>query len=321
MNSLKHFFWLFAIAVLTLTSCEDDFIGNFDDDFGFEEPIDDGNHGGNNDDGHTHNEEGGLTLYRVDGSETITKIKDYEVASNLLPFQQDYTKHDQMWAYFKKLIPIENRGEIVEFEVFHGGGELLGYVKPINDNDLSRWKLGLAIDATGDLTSTSITTDFAYTIIHEYGHILTLNHLQVDAATDAGSCSTYHTGEGCSKPNSYINELYNLGWKDIIDEFNAIQTDQQGEDFYNKYQSRFVTNYALSNPGEDVAEVFAVFVTADAAPTGNTIADQKIQAMYNRPELVELRRKIRQDNIVRAIVPGSWKQKKVKFKKLKKPIM
>lgn len=322
MNSIKRFFWLFALVVFTFASCEKDntFIDNFDDGFGTEEPIDSGGDG----DGHGHNHgggEGALTLYQVDGGEAIAKIKDYDVAANLQAFQQDYNKHNQMWEYFKQLIPAENRGEITEFEVFHGGGEVLGYVAPVNDNDLSRWKLGLAIDAAGDLGTVDISTDFAYTVIHEYGHILTLNHLQLNASVDAGSCNNYHTGEGCSNSDSYINELYNIGWKDIIDEFRAIQTDEQGMAFYNKYQDRFVTEYASSNPGEDIAEVFTIFVTTNAAPTGNTIADQKVKAMYNRPELVQLRAKIRQSAVVRAIAPGSWNKRKPYFKKVKQPIL
>ena len=70
---------------------------------------------------------------------------------------------------------------------------------------------------------------------------------------------------------------------------------------------------------EDIAEVFSVFVVSDNAPTGNTIADQKIQAMYGRSELVQLRNEIRQTAIVRAMVFGQWKQSKHKVKMAKLP--
>jgi len=275
------------------------------------------NQNGNNDGASSQGEEGALTLYAINNND-IAKIKDYEVSSKYKSFQQDVVKHQDMWAYFTQLIPINARDKIVEFEVIHGEGELLGYVAPIDETDLSRWRMGLAIDAIGDLSKVDLKTEFAYTSIHEYGHVLTLNNAQIEASKAANSCGTFHTGEGCSNSNSYINELYNIGWADIMDEFNAISNENQGYDFYQKYQDRFVTEYAASNPGEDVAEVFAVFVTADNEPTGNTIADQKVQAMYKHPELVALREDIRKDEIIRAMKPGSWKRPSCNHKHHKK---
>jgi hypothetical protein len=301
----KHSFLLLFVLFIA-SSCEKQEL--YIDDNG---NIIDNNDGNGNDGNTAQGEEGALSLYAINGND-ITKIKDYQVSNDLLSFQQDVVKHQDMWAYFTQLIPLNARVEIVEFEVIHGGGELLGYVTPIDETDLSRWRMGLAIDAIGDLSQVDLKTEFAYTSIHEYGHVLTLNDKQVDAAKGQGSCGTFHTGEGCSNSNSYINELYNIGWADIIDEFNAISNENQAEDFYNKYQDRFVTPYAASNPGEDVAEVFSVFVTADNPPTGNTIADQKVKAMYNHPELVALRDEIRKDAIIRAMRPGSWRKPKCK---------
>jgi len=54
-----------------------------------------------------------------------------------------------------------------------------------------------------------------------------------------------------------------------------------------------MTQYASTNPAEDIAEVFTHFVIFDK-PTNNTIADQKIQLLYKYPELIELRNTIRQ---------------------------
>jgi len=62
-----------------------------------------------------------------------------------------------------------------------------------------------------------------------------------------------------------------------------------------KYKDRFVTDYAATNPGEDIAEVFATFVTQADQPRGNSIADQKIKLLYDFPELTQLRDKIRQN--------------------------
>lgn len=301
--------WLFKVSFLlvallfTAVSCqkEDYYI---DDNGNIVDVISDNNDAG---------EEGALTLYSIQG-DNISKIKDYDVKNKYTSYQQDVAKHQEMWKYFTTLIPLEYRSYFVEFEVIHGEGELLGYVTPINTEDLSKWRMGLAIDAVGDLSKIDLATEFAYTSIHEYGHVLTLNHTQIDALTGEGACGAYHLEEGCASPNSYINELYNIGWADIAAEFKAIKNDNQAYDFYEKYKDRFVTEYAASNPAEDVAEVFAVFVTADNKPTGNTIADKKVLAMYDHPELVELRDKIRANDVIRAMVPGSWTRKACKHK-------
>ena len=63
-------------------------------------------------------------------------------------------------------------------------------------------------------------------------------------------------------------------------------------EFYERNRDAFVTDYAASNPAEDLAEVFATFVT-EPRPTGSTTADRKVELLWADPELVELREQIR----------------------------
>jgi len=300
MKNVKVLFWVLAIIAITTTSCEreNDFLGF--DDFQ-EEEFDGGNIDNQGDEG----VQGALTLYKIINDQ-LTKVKDFNVGQNLKPFQSNTVKHEDMWNFFTRLIPQNERFYINEFEVFHGGGELLGYVAPNNGNDLGSWKMGLAIDVADGLDKIDFSNDFTYTCVHEFGHVLTLNNMQLDAFVSEDDCSNYHAGEGCSNANSYINRIFEIGWKDIYNEFLDIQSDNEAEDFYQKYADRFVTPYASSNPGEDVAEVFSVFVTEKNKPTGNSIADQKVKAMYDYPELVQLREKIREQPELRALQPGSW---------------
>ncbi|MFK7907053.1 MAG: hypothetical protein AB8B69_18100 [Chitinophagales bacterium] len=259
-------------------------------------------------------DEGSLTLYQING-DNITKTKDFKVKKKYRSFQEDVATHQAIWDYFTELIPASARMEIVEFEIFHGGGDLLGYVAPVNDGDLSKWRMGLAIDAVeGDLSNINLNTDFTYTMIHELGHVLTLDHTQINVSISGGSCGAFHIDEGCSRSGSYINELYNIGWADIMPEFNSLKNENDNYDFYLDYEDRFVTEYAASNPAEDIAEVFTVFVTSNQAPRGNSIADQKVKAMYGHPELVKLRDEIRQSSTVRAMKAGSWKRPNCKHK-------
>lgn len=243
-------------------------------------------------------EEGSLTLYRINGN-SISKVKDYPVAASLLTYQQDAGRHQEMWDFVTRLLPDNSRGKLVEFEVFHGGGELLGYVAPVDANDLSRWRFALAIDAAGDLSGIDFEALFTFVTLHEYGHVLTLNNEQIDATVDFTNCNHYHTGEGCAQPNAYINRLVELGWTDIINEHDEDNPDAT----YDNHRDRFVSRYAATNPGEDIAEVFSFFITGDR-PAGNQLSDRKIKLLYEFPELVNLRDQVRAAGDVRALRQG-----------------
>ncbi len=256
--------------------------------------------------------DGEITLYTINGDH-IVKKQDYKVSGQDLAYQQDTKKHQELWSLTKKIIPANYRTKMSEFLIYNGDvSGSAGFVietKP----DLSKWQMGIAINYAND------QKELVYTIIHEFGHILTLNNDQVNANINETSCGNFYTGEGCSKTASYINKLHKNHWADIWSEFiKAKDTETAMEGFYNKYSSRYVTQYASTNPGEDIAEVFATFVTRNSGVNGNSIAEQKIQLMYNHNELIELRNYIRNNlgasstsrssktSILPA--PGSWKQ-------------
>jgi len=95
-----------------------------------------------------------------------------------------------------------------------------------------------------------------------------------------------------------MDDYYNAFWLDIYDEWNRIEfeSDEQEyyealEGFYEKYKDRFVTDYAVTRPEEDIAESFSFFILAPK-PAGDTIAEQKILFFYQRPELVALREEL-----------------------------
>ena len=165
---------------------------------------------------------------------------------------------------------------------------------------MSKWRFGLAIELANNIEEIDFENFFTYVTIHELGHIVTLKETQVDVNVGQSECGTYFPGEGCARQNSYINELYDLGWSDI---YNG---EDGNEDLYDEYKDRFLTDYAATNPAEDIAEVFAYFVTKAARPTGNSIADQKVNLLYEFPELVQLRENMRENPTLRAMKPGSW---------------
>ena len=295
---------LFIACSITFGSCsnDDDVLPLLTNtDIGSDGDVD--NNGGNQ-----SGDEGEITLYTIDGDQIIKK-KDFQVSGQDLVYQKDVAKHQELWTLTKNVVPSNYRTKMNQFMIFNGAANgTAGYVFQTK-NDLSLWQMGLAINFADD------QQELTYTTIHEFGHILTLNNDQVDANISTSSCSNFHTGEGCSKAASYINKVYQLYWADIWDEFQRARDNETAHQaFYEKYQDRFVTNYAATNPGEDIAEIFAVFVTRSNQPTGNTIADKKVQLMYDYPELVELRNYIRSNTSAKGKgrsflpAPGSWKK-------------
>ena len=338
MKNVKNFriLVLLFLALLTVQSCEKDFQSDGPDSLVEEETAfndsddldsdddDDGDFGSetsssdnSNDNSDSEFESGGegeITLYIVNG-DNIVKEKDFEVSGKSLEFQNDQKKHQEIWELTKKIIPAKYLAKMSRFMIFAGEDNgTAGYVYE-TESDLSKWEMGIAIDFAYD-GGFNADGELAYTIVHEFGHILTLEIAQVDASVSANNCSNYFTGEGCARKDAYINKLQSKYWADIADEHSKIGEDYDQQDaFYSKYQDRFVTNYASTNPGEDIAEVFATFVTRNGGVNGSSIAEQKIQLMYDHPELIELRNFIRGNmnsaKGLRALpVAGMWKQAK-----------
>jgi hypothetical protein len=115
---------------------------------------------------------------------------------------------------------------------------------------------------------------------------------------EVSACPNYFPGEGCANSDSYINAFYDQFWVNIHAEWNKINLEEDKDKysekldaFYQKYQDQFVTDYAPTNPEEDIAESWAFFVLGPK-PTDNTIADEKVLFFYQYPELVKLRANI-----------------------------
>lgn len=311
MKNFRTLFWtaLLSVSCMLFISCSND-----------EGPLltDDGNTSNNNNGNNVGQQIGSqssITLYRVTQG-NILKIRDYRVTGENLNYQRDIAKHNEIWDLVTKIAPLDQLEKISEFMIYNGRvAGSSGFVLK-RSSDLSKWQLGIAIDKAYE-GGFNANGELAYTILHEYGHILTLNHTQINAAISERSCSTYYPSLGCSYEHSYINEMYDLYWKDIENEHRAAQNSQSDQmAFYTRHTDRFVTNFASTNPIEDIAEVFSVFVTASDKPTGNTIADKKILLMYESSELINFRTHTRQNVTLRGPsfsgfelpAPGSWRR-------------
>ena len=250
-------------------------------------PADDDAHGddAHSDDAHddhAHDDDGELGAplgtFRVDGDE-ITPVG--EVSPKIA------TAAEALWGRFVELIPADQRTMVTGFEIAEPG--FGAYVYPA-DNPLD-WVLGISADADEWPERDDV-------LIHEFAHLLTLQATEVPPAADAdpGACPTYFTGEGCALKGSTIAAFVERFWpqeqRDLVERIHADQDDDAWLQFYEDHADEFVSEYATTNPAEDIAETFAVFVL-QPRPDGDTIADQKVLMLWADADLVELRSRIR----------------------------
>ena len=214
--------------------------------------------------------------------------------------------HEWIWDYFAAIIPASERGFVTEFSaISDGNSHILGAVSQTFDSP-TKWALRI------DILDASDHYALTYTLMHEFGHLLTLKPAQVRAdelifyhpdndeyhERAVSACPRYFTGEGCSTSDSYINEFFNRYWTGLYDEWQAIDKTEKDaayygalHDFYKNYQDQFLTDYAATSPQEDIAEAWAFFVLAPR-PEPTSIADEKLLFFYEYPELVKLRQEI-----------------------------
>ncbi len=250
-----------------------------------------------------------LVLYQVEG-DTITAPAYETVSSDLVDEQRDTSQQNEAWHLFTRLIPPQDRDLVKEFNVFTDGPENTLAAVDLTDVDSPYWKLEV------DIADLDNRGELIFTLIHEYAHLLTLNQTQVDADEDvlnspddlglqkekAAACPGYYTGLGCSHPNSYIQAFYTRFWVDIESDWavvDAMQYEPGGSldyynalfDFYQAHRDRFVSDYSVTHPTEDIAESFTHFVFSPK-PAGETLREQKIRFFYEYPELVRMRESI-----------------------------
>ena len=252
-------------------------------------------------------EEKGIVLvtYEVAGDK-ISGPHIQPVPNDLKDKQKDRDTHESIWNYFASIVPPEERAQVSEFAIFTDGkGKHLAAVGQ-TFSDPKRWMLEV------DILDSESYYDLTYTLIHEQGHLLTLNAEQVPPSNaifkypnnktiyeqEVSACPQYFPGEGCSTPDAYVNEFFNRFWSDIYAEWEPINLEEDEdtrytmiEDFYNIYEDQFLTDYAPTSPVEDIAESWAFFVLSPK-PEPSSIANEKILFFYEYPELVELRMKI-----------------------------
>ncbi|MGF9914837.1 hypothetical protein ABEX47_27525 [Paenibacillus ehimensis] len=151
-----------------------------------------------------------------------------------------------------------------------GVGGNQAYLEVLKDDDYSKWNLFI------DLNDTFYEENSSYrnfkklkgTLIHELGHIITLNETQREF-------TKYPQDErligltGRLSEDAYLTKFDNLFWSSKRNEWKT------GRYSFNSYPNDFVSEYASLNEIEDIAESFRNYILQDS--NGNeTVKDKKI---------------------------------------------
>jgi hypothetical protein len=248
-----------------------------------------------------------LVIYQVDGNQISDPAVLY-VPPDFKKYQDDTGSHQRIWDFYTAIIPPELREMVHEFVIYTDGSEG-GSGAWVNQSgrDPNQWQVGF------DLLDSEYPPYLADAVVHETGHLLTLNTGQMPFndmkyfAYDPEQkvfqgCTQYANESACSTSDSYINLFYEQFWKDTYPEWWQVQqealnaeTDEEYYQvmgtFYENHESLFLNDYAATNIKEDLAESFSYFVL-NPKPEGNSVPEQKINFYYEFPELVKYRHQI-----------------------------
>jgi len=235
-----------------------------------------------------------LVIYQVSGDQ-ISDPNFLDVPENLKPLQADTASQQRIWDYFVRIIPADNRANLTEYKIMTDGtgnnrlAQVQNEVTWDQNSTAEKWSLQV------DLADFANERKFTAVLLHEFGHILTLNINQLDNQLDADSCPRYFRDPGCSEPDSYLQLFFERFWTGIYDEWRVVasQSDpaavKSGLDtFYQAHPGDFVSPYDVTAVYEDLAESWTHFILSPK-PDGDTVAEQKVNFFYEFPELVQIR--------------------------------
>lgn len=228
---------------------------------------------------------------------SVFKVENGQLKDNtfLAKGFKDNKRVKTLWTQFYNLFPkaIINK-HIVSFEVMTDGlDQNLAALQPVDFTN-KQWKLIIDIkDAENNKSK-----DHLHTLIHEFGHLITLNNTQVTPTEDIyQEGDLYLTEEGYAKSNSYLDQYVNTYWVGpILDKWDKIAAvkneNKKAKKLYklfSKNDTLFVTDYAAESPEEDIAESWTFFVLNKANTNSDLIKNQKINFFNQFAELVVIK--------------------------------
>jgi len=193
----------------------------------------------------------------------------------------------RVWSTFEQIVtPAYAIATIDTLQVADAeNSDLLAYVWRQDDGE----HFGLAVN----LADSGDESYLAGTLIHEYGHLLSLGPDQMGPRP--AHCETFFYGGKCARQDAYLAGFQRAFW-DGYDDAPGVDNDDEDvtADFYDAHEGDFVDEYAATSLLEDFAETFMIWVLEshpEDAPAG-PIAD-KLAYFDGLPAFVAIRDRIR----------------------------
>lgn len=246
----------------------------------------------------------GMSAYEMPGADLVV---DYLVGPDGLTPTATGGKHRakvtdcarRLWRVITTVYPDDARALISHLVIYDGttardpdDRDVSAFVRPV-DEGLTSWVL--AVDPGFDDSA-----ELADTLVHELGHLLTLNARQVDIThQDSPTCTTEPTSHGCSLPGSIYDEYVHQAWDPaVLDEWWQLYDRSNGElsaaeltRFHQRHADHFVEEYAASDPEEDFAATFAAWCLG--RPAATPPVQRKLAFLDARPELAGMTQRCR----------------------------
>ena len=213
----------------------------------------------------------------------------------------DDALHAELWAEWSSMIPPYWSRRVARFEIASDGpGGIAASVQRL-DEDGDRWSLSVdPVDAV------ERREDYVHTLVHELAHIVTLGAGRVDVdarpadtlVEQAARCDgAPPVVEGCAAPGSVLAAFSREFWDlALVGAPDGVATIGDREDAtierYLAARDRYVSAYAASGPGEDIAETFAAMALDHPQPRGS-VAAAKVEFLRADAELFALADRIR----------------------------
>ena len=202
------------------------------------------------------------------------------------------TEDRLLWDTIKELA-ITNRGlnRISDFEVYFDESDLT--LAAIQAGSIRVKDFSFIIN----YISVTDFEELSRTIVHEHAHIYSLNDERIrsfaeDPFIDA-TCATYRIEEGCTTVDNPLTDFYTRFWgEELAGQIESL-SPQEVEAYYSQNTESFVNDYAATNPVEDFAESFMIYVFSDLEGLANSEKDQKILFFDQVDELREYRLRAR----------------------------
>ena len=215
----------------------------------------------------------------VDHSGMLGDIEGEVVASYTVDQQEISSRAPQVYEdYFARLLailPDQYDDHIDEFVIFTKGKEEVGAYVETQTPYTADWRYAVRKSEITEDPESKASTEL---MVHEFAYIFSLDQVFRERMV-ARNCHPYFADTLCYGADSYLGQFIDTFWSNqMLDDLQSVQAGSRFDqaDFYDRYESHFVSEYAATDPAEDFAESFTQYVYGKMAPRGS-IADQKIE--------------------------------------------